>query len=83
MKTAISLGRGTTASGSKRVKRGGSWNNDGHNLRSAKRNDNSPGNRNNNIGFRLGSRFIVTRDDENNRERVPAPRPSPRGRRTP
>ncbi len=28
------------------MKRGGSWNNDGHNLRSAKRNNNTPGNRN-------------------------------------
>ena len=33
--------------------RGGSWNNDGQNLRSANRNWNDPGNRNNNIGFRL------------------------------
>jgi formylglycine-generating enzyme required for sulfatase activity len=50
------LGRKTRASGSKRVKRGGSWNNDGANLRSAKRNSNTPSNRNNNIGFRVGFR---------------------------
>ena len=50
------LGRKTRASGSNRVKRGGSWNNDGTNLRSAKRNNNTPGNRNNNIGFRVGFR---------------------------
>jgi formylglycine-generating enzyme required for sulfatase activity len=35
------------------VKRGGSWNNDGQNLRSAQRNNDNPSNRNNNIGFRL------------------------------
>ena len=50
------LGRKTRASGSNRVKRGGSWNNDGTNLRSAKRNNNTPSNRNNNIGFRVGFR---------------------------
>jgi hypothetical protein len=50
------LGRKTRASGSNRVKRGGSWNNDGTNLRSAKRNNNNPSNRNNNLGFRVGFR---------------------------
>jgi hypothetical protein len=35
------------------VLRGGSWINDGRNLRSAQRNANDPGNRNDNIGFRL------------------------------
>ncbi|MCP4264742.1 MAG: SUMF1/EgtB/PvdO family nonheme iron enzyme [Candidatus Brocadiaceae bacterium] len=39
--------------GSNRVLRGGSWNNNGQNCRSANRNSNSPDNRNNNIGFRL------------------------------
>ena len=38
---------------SNRVMRGGSWNNNGRNVRSAYRNHNSPGNRNDNIGFRL------------------------------
>ena len=33
--------------------RGGSWNNDSDNCRSANRNHNDPDNRNNNIGFRL------------------------------
>lgn len=33
--------------------RGGSWINNGQNLRSANRNANDPGNRNDNIGFRL------------------------------
>ena len=35
--------------------RGGSWNNDAQNCRSAVRNNNAPGNRNNNVGFRLSS----------------------------
>ncbi|MEK9142046.1 MAG: SUMF1/EgtB/PvdO family nonheme iron enzyme [Nitrospirota bacterium] len=34
------------------VLRGGSWNNNPQNLRSANRNNNKPTNRNNNIGFR-------------------------------
>ena len=36
-----------------RVLRGGSWNNNAKNLRSANRNKNEPDNRNNNVGFRL------------------------------
>ena len=36
-----------------RVIRGGSWNNDPQNARSAYRNRNTPENRNNNLGFRL------------------------------
>ena len=39
--------------GSNRVLRGGSWNNNGRNVRSANRNRNEPANRNDNIGFRL------------------------------
>jgi hypothetical protein len=35
--------------------RGGSWNNNAQNCRSANRNNNTPDNRNNNIGFRLVS----------------------------
>ena len=41
--------------GSNRVKRGGSWNNNAQNCRSANRNRNTPDNRNNNLGFRLAS----------------------------
>ncbi len=41
------------ASGSNRVKRGGSWNNNASNCTVANRNNNNPDNRNNNIGFRL------------------------------
>ncbi len=36
-----------------RVKRGGSWNNNANNVRAAQRNNNTPTNRNNNIGFRV------------------------------
>jgi hypothetical protein len=39
-------------SGSNRVKRGGSWNNNANNVRSANRNNNIPDNSNNNLGFR-------------------------------
>ncbi|MEI8213097.1 MAG: hypothetical protein WCI02_13185 [Planctomycetota bacterium] len=35
------------------MNRGGSWNNDAGNCRSANRNRNNPSNRNNNNGFRL------------------------------
>ncbi|MBF0626344.1 MAG: SUMF1/EgtB/PvdO family nonheme iron enzyme [Magnetococcales bacterium] len=41
--------------GSNRVNRGGSWNNNPANVRSANRNNWNPGNRNNNLGFRLAS----------------------------
>lgn len=41
------------SSGSNRVKRGGSWNNNAQNCRVANRNNNTPTNRNNNIGFRV------------------------------
>lgn len=39
--------------GSNRVNRGGSWNNNARNVRVSNRNNNTPDNRNNNIGFRL------------------------------
>jgi len=53
-KTDWAIGDGA-ASGSNRVKRGGSWNNNANNCRSANRNNNNPNNRNNNIGFRAAS----------------------------
>jgi len=37
------------------VNRGGSWNNNAENCRTANRNNNDPGNRNNNLGFRLAA----------------------------
>ncbi|WP_353485325.1 SUMF1/EgtB/PvdO family nonheme iron enzyme [Haliscomenobacter sp.] len=43
------------ASGSNRVLRGGSWNNNPQNVRAANRNNNTPDNRNNNIGCRLAN----------------------------
>ena len=45
--------------GSNRVIRGGNFNNNAQNLRSANRNRNDPGNRNNNIGVRLLSTGLV------------------------
>jgi hypothetical protein len=39
--------------GGHRVLRGGSWNNNRNNARSAYRNRNNPDNRNNNVGLRL------------------------------
>jgi hypothetical protein len=45
-----------------RVLRGGSWNNNPQNLRSANRNRNQPDNRNNNIGFRVASTLYAGAD---------------------
>ena len=42
-----------------RVLRGGSWDNNARNCRSANRNDNDPTNRNDNIGFRLSSTALA------------------------
>lgn len=47
----------TSSRGSNRVIRGGSWNNNASNLRSANRNNDRPGNRNDNVGFRLVSTY--------------------------
>ncbi|MBQ9430188.1 MAG: RNA-dependent DNA polymerase [Kiritimatiellae bacterium] len=44
-----------SSSGSNRVKRGGSWNNNADNCNSSNRNNNNPSNENNNDGFRLVS----------------------------
>jgi formylglycine-generating enzyme required for sulfatase activity len=44
---------GGRPSGSNRVIRGGSWNNNAINCRAANRNNNWPDNRNNNLGFRF------------------------------
>ena len=47
------LVRWTNLKGSNRVNRGGSWNNEAANCRSANRNRNAPSNRDNNLGFRV------------------------------
>ena len=53
LQQADTLGWRRKASGSNRVQRGGSWNNNAQNCRSANRNNNNPSNNNNNNGFRL------------------------------
>lgn len=53
----LATGEGA-ASGSNRVKRGGSWNNAVGNCRSAYRNNNNPSNANDNNGFRLSSTLL-------------------------
>ncbi|WP_204249723.1 SUMF1/EgtB/PvdO family nonheme iron enzyme [Gemmata sp. SH-PL17] len=55
------------AQASARVLRGGSWNNDGRNCRSANRNRTEPDDRNQNIGFRLAA--APTRDRSPRRNR--------------
>jgi hypothetical protein len=44
---------GDRSSGSNRINRGGRWDNNASNCRSANRNRNEPGNRNTHLGFRL------------------------------
>ncbi len=52
--------KGEGRTGDNRVLRGGSWINNGRNCRSANRNNNSPDNANNDIGFRLArAQFAV------------------------
>ena len=87
---ADTLGWRRKATGDNRVLRGGSWNNNARNCRSANRNNNDPANRNNNNGFRPCSSAAPqdATDSENPANRaVPAAVPSGasfpgRGRRT-
>lgn len=44
---------GFRPTGSNRVNRGGNWNNNANNCRTANRNNNNPDNANNNMGFRV------------------------------
>jgi len=41
------------------VLRGGSWNNNDNNVRSANRNNNNPDNFNNNVGFRCARSLLM------------------------
>jgi len=59
------------------VIRGGSWNNDASNCRSANRNNNPPDNRNNDVGFRLSSSRQPS-DGVRSRTHPLHPRPDPR-----
>jgi hypothetical protein len=56
------------------VNRGGGWNNDARNCRSANRNNNTPGNRNNNLGFRVSlARRIEEHVRRTGQDPVPVP----------
>jgi len=57
------------------VNRGGSWNNDARNCRCANRNNNWPGNENNNLGFRV-SRARRSVEHIRRTGRSPVPRPA-------
>ena len=48
-----------SVTGSNRVIRGGSWDNNARNLRAANRNNDDPGNRNPNLGVRLLSSCLI------------------------
>ncbi len=61
MPDCVILNLGSEQKGHKRVLRGGSWNNNGRNLRSANRNANTPDNRNDNIGLRLAGALQAVR----------------------
>ena len=71
--------------GRKRVLRGGSWINNGRNCRSANRNGNEPGNRNDNNGFRLARAPPLCGGEAQPRHPLPAAdagrRGKPEGRR--
>ena len=55
------------------MKRGGSWNNNARNCRSANRNNNAPDNRNNNLGFRVLAARRWSRSARRRTERSPDP----------
>lgn len=63
------------AKASARVLRGGSWNNNARNCRSANRNRNEPDNRNHNYGFRLAAAPM----GQQSRRNRPSSRPAERG----
>ena len=73
-------GRRREASGSNRVIRGGSWNNNAQNCRSANRNNNNPSNNNNNNGFRL---CCSAAPQDGKLPAVPAVVPFPQGTKSP
>ncbi|MBR4251194.1 MAG: group II intron reverse transcriptase domain-containing protein [Kiritimatiellae bacterium] len=67
----VAAGEGAS-SGSNRANRGGSWNNNAQNCRSAYRNNNNPSNANNNLGFRPASIRREPRQDPIPRSPSPA-----------
>ncbi len=74
--------------GGNRVKRGGNWNNNAHNCRSANRNNNNPNNSNNNIGFRPANSWHRReacvhgrRPGAQGHDQARCPAPAPAGRR--
>ncbi len=54
----VRIGLGKARNGTRRVLRGGNWNDNARNLRSAYRNHNTPDNRNHNIGLRLAGALL-------------------------
>ena len=62
---------------SSRVVRGGSWNNNPQNLRSAYRNNRTADNRNNNIGFRVASTLTAGTGGFTDSPGAPRVRPGP------
>ncbi len=58
-----------------RVVRGGSWNENAHNVRAAYRNANDPGNRNDNLGFRCAE---LAKERDRSLGNRPASCPPPR-----
>ena len=71
-----SLKSGSGAEGSNRVNRGGSWNNNARNTRVSNRNNDNPGNRNNNLGFRLAR----SSKQQTDFEQVPLSIPAQKGK---
>ncbi|GHT15140.1 hypothetical protein AGMMS4956_14460 [Bacteroidia bacterium] len=72
--------KGINRIGSNRVNRGGSWNNNAQNCRVANRNNNTPSNRNNYLGFRLVLPYFTQKDGCPLGKQVSIPTPCTKGK---